>query len=107
MIQFLSAHPGLVEGSPRAPGVLRQAQDQRRWGTLGRAAIAALALLALPSPALAQQAVEQRLATYRERVERLEDQLAIENLQADFGYYFDKGLWNEVAALFARDGSFE
>lgn len=65
-------------------------------------------LLALaPLPALAQASVDARIAAYRERVERLEDQVAIENLQAMYGYYFDKGLWEEVADLFARDGTFE
>ncbi len=67
----------------------------------------AAALLLLPVAALAQQAAEERLAAYRERVERLEDQDAIENLQAYFGYYFDKGMWDEVADLFAANGSFE
>jgi hypothetical protein len=68
-------------------------------------AICAAALL-LPSPSLAQS-TEARLAAYRERVERLEDHDAIENLQAYFGYYFDKGLWGDVADLFAANGSFE
>jgi hypothetical protein len=48
-----------------------------------------------------------RLAAYRERVERLEDQAAIENLTATFGYYFDKGLWDQAASLFSRSGAFE
>jgi len=68
---------------------------------------AAAVLMTAPVPAAAQQTPEQRLADYRERVERLEDQDAIENLQAYFGYYFDKGLWGEVADLFAAGGSFE
>jgi len=69
---------------------------------------AALSLCAAVVPLCAQaQTAEARLAAYRERVERLEDQDAIENLQAYFGYYFDKGLWDEVADLFAADGSFE
>lgn len=71
-----------------------------------RRALLALLACALAAPAQAQP-VEQRLAAYRERVERLEDQVAIETLQADYGYYFDKGLWNEVADLFAANGSFE
>ena len=72
------------------------------------ACAAALALCAAAVPLCAQaQSVDSRLAAYRERVERLEDQVAIETLQADYGYYFDKGLWNEVADLFTRDGSFE
>jgi hypothetical protein len=68
----------------------------------------ALPLLALAQPALAQTATpEQRLADFRHRVERLEDQDAIELLQATYGYYFDKGMWTEVAALFSRTGRFE
>jgi hypothetical protein len=59
------------------------------------------------APAMAQVSPEARLAAYRERVARLEDQDAVENLQATFGYYFDKGLWDDTADLFARSGSFE
>lgn len=65
---------------------------------------AAASVLAAPVQA---QSVQERLSSYRERVERLEDEDAIENLQAYFGYYFDRGLWDEVADLFAADGSFE
>ena len=72
-----------------------------------RAALLSLALTIVATPALAQDSVEARLAAYRERVERLEDQDAIENLQATYGYYFDEGLWDEVADLFAANGSFE
>lgn len=67
----------------------------------------ALALSLVPVAAFAQQTPEARLAAYRERVERLEDAEAIEALQATYGYYFDKGLWNEAADLFAADGTFE
>jgi hypothetical protein len=57
--------------------------------------------------ALAQSSPEARLEAYRERVGLLEDQDAVENLQATFGFYFDKGLWEEAAALFTRNGTFE
>lgn len=68
----------------------------------------ACALAALvPVPGSAQQSPESRLAAYRERVERLEDEDAIENLQATYGYYFDKGLWSDVADLFSDQGTFE
>jgi hypothetical protein len=70
-------------------------------------ALAASVVATVPVPALAQQSDEARLAAYRERVERLEDQDAVENLQAYFGYYFDKGLWDDAADLFAAGGSFE
>jgi hypothetical protein len=69
--------------------------------------IAGIAPLLVPAPASAQATPEARLAAYRERVARLEDQDAVENLQATFGFYFDKGLWNEAADLFARNGTFE
>jgi SnoaL-like domain len=68
--------------------------------------LAAMAAL-VTAPAVAQTTVDVRLAAYRERVARLEDQDAVENLQATFGYYFDKGLWEDTADLFARNGSFE
>jgi hypothetical protein len=32
---------------------------------------------------------------------------AIENLQAMYGYYIDKGQWKHAAALFSREGSYE
>jgi len=32
---------------------------------------------------------------------------AIENLQAMYGYYIDKGQWKRAAALFAHDGTYE
>lgn len=41
------------------------------------------------------------------RAQRAEDHLAIMNLQAAYGYYVDKGLWNQAADLFAEDGTLE
>jgi len=70
-------------------------------------ALAGLAALVAPAAVMAQASVEARVAAYRDRVARLEDQDAVENLQATFGYYFDKGLWEDTADLFTRNGSFE
>lgn len=50
---------------------------------------------------------DPRVAAYAQRVERLKDHDAIENLQAAYGYYFDKSMWKEVADLFASGGTFE
>jgi hypothetical protein len=74
-----------------------------------RKAIALAFAMGLSAPALAQEnaQLEARLEAYRHRVELLEDQNAIENLQATYGYYFDKGLWDQAADLFAPDGTFE
>lgn len=68
------------------------------------ALLAGLVPAALPAQSASDQ---QRLAAYKHRVSLLEDEVAIENLQATFGYYFDKGLWDQAAALFARNGTFE
>jgi hypothetical protein len=71
-------------------------------------AVAALFLAGALAPVSAQAATDQeRLAVYKHRVDLLEDQADIENLQATFGFYFDKGLWNQAAALFSRNGTFE
>lgn len=47
------------------------------------------------------------LAQYWKRVQALQSQDEIENLQGMFGYYFDKNLWKDVAALFSNGGTFE
>jgi hypothetical protein len=65
------------------------------------------AVLASFTGAVAQTTPEARVAAYRQRVALLEDHDAVENLQATFGYYFDKGLWDDTADLFARNGTFE
>jgi hypothetical protein len=41
------------------------------------------------------------------RLARLRSAYEIENLQAAYGYYIDKGLWSEAAALFADDATYE
>jgi hypothetical protein len=41
------------------------------------------------------------------RAQHAEDHLAILNLQAAYGYYVDKGLWDKAADLFADDATLE
>jgi len=72
-----------------------------------RTVLALACALATAAPAFAQTSSEARLAAYQHRVERLEDEDAIENLQATWGYYFDRGLWDDAADLFAAHGTFE
>ena len=40
-------------------------------------------------------------------VRHARDFQAVQNLQAAYGYYVDKGLWDQAADLFAQDGSLE
>lgn len=70
-------------------------------------ALTGLCLATSPMMTQAQPSPEARLAAYRDRVARLEDQDAVENLQATWGYYFDKGLWEDTADLFTSNGTFE
>jgi hypothetical protein len=41
------------------------------------------------------------------RAQRLADEQAVQNLQNAYGYYIDRGMWKEAAALFASDGTRE
>jgi hypothetical protein len=48
-----------------------------------------------------------QLARYWKRVQDLQSYDDIENLQGIYGYYFDRNLWSDVAALFSEGGTFE
>ena len=41
------------------------------------------------------------------KLARVHSVRAVENLQAMYGYYFDKGLWSQAADLFTNDGTWE
>ena len=48
-----------------------------------------------------------RAAALERRVTRLADESAVANLQHAYGYYADRKLWDDVADLFAADGTLE
>src|SRR5262249_13752262 len=52
-------------------------------------------------------ALQQKIAALEQRKTRVEGANAIERLQGAYGYYVDKGLWDDAANLFADDGSIE
>lgn len=58
------------------------------------------------SPAQAQDAARE-IDELVERVEKLEGIRAIKKLQRAFGYYVDRGLWDQAADLFADGGTIE
>jgi hypothetical protein len=58
---------------------------------------------ALPIPGEEQAA----FARVSDKIQRLEDESAIENLQRIYGFYVDKQLWKEAADLFADNGTIE
>lgn len=76
--------------------------------SLASALLAAL----IPAPLSAQVQMSEaqiraEAAALTHRVEVLEGTRAIMNLQRAFGFYVDRGLWDQAADLFADDGSIE
>jgi hypothetical protein len=60
--------------------------------------------VAAPSGGATASAVTSaRLARLAQDALQLADQDAVENLQRIYGFYLEKGLWSEVAALFSDD----
>jgi len=52
-------------------------------------------------------ALRAELAALSARVAKADHYVEICNLQAAYGYYVDKGRWDDAAALFASDGTLE
>jgi len=48
-----------------------------------------------------------RIEKLEQRAQAAEDYRDLANLQAAYGYYVDKGLWDKAADLFAKDGTLE
>lgn len=71
------------------------------------ALVVALAGMAAPSAALAQARVAADIESLTSRVERLEAARAVKKLQRAFGFYVDRGLWQDAADLFVADGTLE
>jgi hypothetical protein len=77
-------------------------------------------ILDVPEPAPALSTVEgragtppapgtlaQRMADLAARAQRLSDEIEITNLQHAYGFYVDRKMWDDVADLFASDGTME
>ena len=56
-------------------------------------------------PTLASLAT--RMADLSARAQRLGDEIEVTNLQHAYGYYVDRKMWDDVAELFASDGTME
>jgi len=48
-----------------------------------------------------------RMDRLAQRVDRLIDETAVQNLQHIYGYYLDRKMWDDVVDLFTDDGTFE
>jgi acetyl esterase/lipase len=63
--------------------------------------------VALPSATGRRPGLRDRVADLAARAERVADEQAVENLQRAYGYYVDRRRWDDVADLFADDGTIE
>jgi hypothetical protein len=51
--------------------------------------------------------LQSKLDRVEQRATRVADINAVKKLQRAYGYYIDKGLWDQAADLFAKDGTIE
>ena len=51
--------------------------------------------------------LKTQVAAFQAQATAAQDYVALANLQAIYGYYVDKCLWDQVADLFAKDGTLE
>ena len=51
--------------------------------------------------------MNKELAELARRIERLHDRHQLENLHSTYGYYLDKNQWDDLAGIFAEDGTIE
>ena len=61
----------------------------------------------LPAAQGRRRAQRERAEDLAARAQRLADEQDVENLQKIYGYYYDRRMWDEVADLFADDGTIE
>jgi len=69
------------------------------------AAVHPMTVRAEDAPTISQ--LEAIANKYEQQIAVLKSHEELENLQAIYGYYIDKGLWDQAAALFAKDGTYE
>lgn len=79
--------------------------------TLGIAGLAivggVLAWTAMAQEQTGLAALQARADALADKIERLEDEREIQNLQRSYGFFVDKSLWRDIAGLFAEDGTLE
>ena len=56
---------------------------------------------------LSTATLAKRAADVSARARRLDDEIEVTNLQHAYGYYVDRKMWDDVAELFAGDGTME
>jgi hypothetical protein len=60
-----------------------------------------------PDPTTTVATLAKRMADLAARAQRLNDEIEVTNLQHAYGYYADRKMWDDVADLFANNGTME
>jgi SnoaL-like domain len=63
--------------------------------------------LPIAPPSGSAPASGQSLGTVVQKIDRLNDEDAVRNLQSSYGYYVDRKMWDDVVELFAQDSAVE
>jgi hypothetical protein len=61
----------------------------------------------IPAPAGAAPKTKATLTELEERIAVMNDESLVRNLQASYGYYVNRGMWDDVTDLFTADGVYE
>ncbi len=61
----------------------------------------------LPAADESKSAMKKEVAELAHRAQLLDDKQTIENLQRRYGYYLDRAMWDQVADMFADNGTIE
>ena len=78
------------------------------WARIAAATLACAAMTAVtPARAASGGAINAEIDKLSAQVDQLEGARAVRKLQRAYGYYVDRGLWDEAADLFADDGTVE
>jgi len=60
-----------------------------------------------PSGAASKESPATRLTNATRRLQKLEDEATVQNLHNIYGYYVDRKMWDDVADLFAANGTLD
>jgi ABC-type nitrate/sulfonate/bicarbonate transport system substrate-binding protein len=78
-----------------------------RAGTVIPDAAASASARPAASKKMSEGELAARLAELEQRAQRMNDASAVQNLQNAYGFYVDRKMWDDVADLFAPDGTLE
>ena len=103
-VRYLQQYSGRYE----APG-WTPTKDQTAFDFDGSRAGTPIPAVTLPPEGGSHElaALSRRMADLSARAQRVSDEVEVTNLQHQYGYFLDRRMWDDVAKLFAADGTME